>query len=86
MSVACAPWLWHASVSSDRSEIVWGDWTPLELLFAGVRGLNLLRRAAPRKFESRRQSLPQPAAGCEFVKHSGRQDTVRTFYRRCPGL
>ncbi len=32
------------------------------------------------------QSLPQPAAGFEFVKQSGRQDTVRTFSRRDSGL
>ena len=34
-----------ASVSSDRSEIVRGDWTPLELLFAGAQGLLAAIRA-----------------------------------------
>src|SRR4029077_2040969 len=30
---------------------------------------------APQKFKSRRQLLPQPVAGCEFAKQSGRQDS-----------
>jgi hypothetical protein len=34
---------------------------------------------APQKFKSRRQLLPQPVAGFEFAKQSGRQDAVRTF-------
>ncbi len=38
-------WLPIASVSSDRSEIVRGDWTPLELLFGGSQGLPATIRA-----------------------------------------
>jgi hypothetical protein len=37
---------------------------------------------APQKFKSRRQSLPQPMAGFELAKHSGRLDAVRTFSGR----
>ncbi len=41
---------------------------------------------APQKFKSRRQSLPQPVAGFELAKHSGRLDAVRTFSGRGPRL
>src|SRR5262249_43738219 len=77
----------RVGVSSDRSEIVWGDWTPLELFLAGVHGWEersgsgwiwgICCGAVENRGETKEESCPQPGRTGKIAKNESPGRTAR---------